>query len=839
MGDARRFGGKRKRIAEALIVIVTSAIWFACGSAAERQETNGGSGGVSSSSGGASQGGAAGVGRGGRAGSAGDSQIAGSANSDGIGEAGRAGAPGTAGSSGCSVAAITACDDQDPCTQEELDDACACSRHALTEAASCDDQDVCTHADHCSAGICAGTRAASDPQVTARLRSFGEGPGLQTLVAFPASNRVIFARDRRLTLLALDGDVATVLDDIPMTAPVRSDGVGSMIWASRPRTFVIPVLEHYLAVASIDRGIDLFDIAGDKLKPSETYGFGGGGTWPIVAVTGAAARLYACKAFEVQTWNIEPTTQAISPGPTLQLTSGHRCQGLALAPDHGTLFAATNGGLEQIAIDSDGALKLQSEARQGNLVVDVQSNADAVAIFEVRDPTSGFGNVVVLRRDNLQEIANFNADLGPLGASPVGFSLLDGKRILLQTVRADANGCALHEAITSTLASPPVELDRRTTFNACQSPFSLSSFHTVASGPFAVLEPMHQLVEVGASDGKMRLINAPQQGAFERVRAGGPRSVLVYSSGSLHRVDISDPRAPRVEAGGLPSPLTWERLRVDLTDPTSASVLTISDAAQGGPTGPLTTVLRAVPGGLPSVFASIANDDPDGPWTSAGTALYQLSTRGAANFRLRRFRTASIVAASGQTLSADLDQEVVTAAPSALDARRTPLVRADAESGDLLVLEPRSNSTVFGSDRAVLSRYSIEQGRVQTRFSQQLEPGLASSLASSASHSVVLMGGQLLAVDQAGNRTRIQLFDSTGLAGEDILAMDSEKLVLAVSWTLPSPTPGALLLRADDFSELARYATTELPRSFAAVGEHWVFGARSSLFVTTPACVIR
>jgi hypothetical protein len=68
------------------------------------------------------------------------------------------------------------------------------------------------------------------------------------------------------------------------------------------------------------------------------------------------------------------------------------------------------------------------------------------------------------------------------------------------------------------------------------------------------------------------------------------------------------------------------------------------------------------------------------------------------------------------------------------------------------------------------------------------------------------------------------------------LQFDASKLVLAASWSSPSAGQGVLVLGAGDFSELARYTTSEPALSFAEASNHWVFGARSALFVATPVC---
>ena len=763
---------------------------------------------------------------------------AGGNGSAGVTNAGRAtnlGVSGTAGS-GCIPVKPPNCDDGNRCTTDTFDSNCACVHLAVPDGMSCNDQNSCTQNDVCSAGVCLGVARASAPQVVGRLPSFGHAPGLQTLVAFPREDRALFARAGRLTLVGLDGTQSKLLDDIAMGPLVTADSVGSMVWVSRPRTFLIPVLEHHLAIASVDRGIDLFDLSGDKLTPSERYGFGVG-LWPIIAATGSGSRLFACTSYEIQAWSIDSTTFNPRPGMKVELPAGHRCLGLALAPDGKTLYVATAGGLTLVDVSAtDGSLMFGPSAREGNMVVDVDARTGYVAVFEVRQATSGFGDVILLSADTLEPVATFAADLGPNGVVPVGFSLLDGDRMLLQTLGAETDGRALNNAAVLTLGAAPAELSRRVMFHASASPFRLPSFHTVARGSYAATEPMHQLVRIDPVSGSISPLSSPQQGSFERVRAGGPSTVLAYGPGSVHRVDIADPTAPRVVAGGPVSPLDLEWLRLDVTDLAAPAFLTISDSISGPVAGPLTTLLRMDDAGLPRVVGSIANDDAAGPWEAAGSSIFQLSGTGTADLRLRRFPTSSITSTSAQQLDPNLDQVLTTAFPAALDLRKASLFSFDVNSGDLVVVESRVNSSTSGSETPILSAFAANGSTFERRFSQTLAAGIVTRIAMVKGRSVLLVNQRLRVVDRDGTARSVADTDSTIAAIDDLLLLDEKKLVLAVSFSVPARSKGVVILRTDDFSESARYVTSDSVTSFAEVGDSLVFGAKSSLSIATPAC---
>jgi hypothetical protein len=188
-------------------------------------------------------------------------------------------------------------------------------------------------------------------------------------------------------------------------------------------------------------------------------------------------------------------------------------------------------------------------------------------------------------------------------------------------------------------------------------------------------------------------------------------------------------------------------------------------------------------------------------------------------------------------LTPDFEQVLTTEASAALDARREPLFARDASNGDIVILEPRKNSSGSTSDTAVVSAFSENAGQYQRRYSQTLDPGtITFSLGTAAGRTIVLASDRLSSIDRDGNRQAINLKDGASLAVESILYLDAKKLVLGVAWKAPTSSEGVVVLSVDDFSELGRYLTSEHPTSFAQVGGHWVIGSKSSVSVATPAC---
>jgi len=135
---------------------------------------------------------------------------------------------------------------------------------------------------------------------------------------------------------------------------------------------------------------------------------------------------------------------------------------------------------------------------------------------------------------------------------------------------------------------------------------------------------------------------------------------------------------------------------------------------------------------------------------------------------------------------------------------------------------------------AVVSRFSVKGGAYERRYSVVTDPGLSIEVLTAGGRAVILLSGAVLVVDATGAQQRIP--SDFPAAFERLLALTPSELTLAASWAAPQRTEGALVLRVDDLSVVSRYPSSEPLTSVARVGNQLVFGARSALFVATPAC---
>jgi hypothetical protein len=316
------------------------------------------------------------------------------------------------------------------------------------------------------------------------------------------------------------------------------------------------------------------------------------------------------------------------------------------------------------------------------------------------------------------------------------------------------------------------------------------------------------------------------------VRAAGENRVNAYSRVSTHRVDISNPRLPRVEAGGLMTPLETEFLRVDVTSPSSATFLSVPDPLSQPNAGGAITLLRDDATGTPVPVTTIeVADVGDNEWIGSGEYLYQLTAQGSVDLQVRRFRSSTLGADSPRL--PNLEQLVKPSAPSDTAARVNglgifPVLRfaIDAATGTLFTLDRRTNGDLFSGFALGTDGYAPIFSRLEAS---------ALGIAAARGRALLLHSGRVQIVDETGATLTSLSLETIGSATR-ILGFDGRRAYLSVRFTGDAPGRGVLVLSAADLSEIARYATFDEVLSSAEAGEHLVFGTGSRLIVAAPAC---
>lgn len=798
------------------------------------------SGGLDGAGGDLGRGGDASAGSGGALGGTPDVGGSSEAGADPGDSAGASGVGGMSdgGSAGCNTNSPFSCDDGDSCTRDSLSRGCECVHEALEEGSPCNDGNTCTKNDTCSAGVCRGEQTVSTAEVLGSLRSFGTTPGLLTQVAFVAPDRAVFVSGKTTTLVALNGDELEVLDRIEMAMAVRVDNVSSLIWVSRPRTFVFPLTQKRFAVAGQYDTIDIYDIVANQLVLASRYPFPGFGENDIHAATGNGSRLWTCWGNSVEQYAVEEASGKVTPDRSFLLPTSHSCQGLALTPDKETLLVPTSNGLDRLDIsDPGGAMALMDSGPEGQFLLDAAASDTRVAAYQLVNQYAGYGDVRAWDSASLEEVEHFPMNVS--GATPVGLAMA-GSRLLVQ--EDDSTGCT-NQARLFDMTHAPFELVSSSAVTRACSPVAGSlPHHLVATKDYVVLEPMHQIVRIDQSTGQLTALRGLLQGSFERVLAVGPNTVEVHSPFSMHLVDISNPAVPVVKDGGVPMPVDLEQTRLELhADASAPAFLTAPSTPLQRNAGPVTTLCWSNGADLPTVAGSIQNDDEEqlDDWIASGPYLYQLDPKDAQDLRLRRYAAASLTQSERQVLTPVWDQVLIPAPlanpPSRTGSANVSTLRFAIEprTGDLIVAERRGSS-------GVLLGFSLDHDGYHPSFSR-LVAATPVGVATVGARSVVLFNNRVLTLNSAGETmaevqfSAIQAPGST-LSARALLGFDGELAYLSMSISNGNPNKLVLVLRADNLSEVTRYYAPETVLSMTEAGGHLVFGMGSTLMVASPEC---
>jgi len=724
----------------------------------------------------------------------------------------------------------SACDDGNPCTTDSVDTVCACAHAPLAEGTPCDDGDACTEHDACFAGVCKGTKRASTLAVLGTLRSYASGPSLETVVAFPSQERAVFLTTNRLTLVKIDGDSLTVLDRAEWGSRVSSFQVSPTIWASRPRTLIIPLSRQRIAVIGANWSIDLYDIGQDRLQPSYRYGFGGASQDMLSAAVADGQNIWTCIGNWVQRYEVDDVRGLVRQNPGFTIPGSHSCFGLALSPDGSALLAATSQGLDVIDISRhDGSGILSRTVLAGDFLLDVVSNGKQLGVYRLDQITSGLGAVLALDAATLTPIATF-ANTSTM--VPMGIAALDQGFVVEKWNQGTCREVEAEFYRQAASANEPTS--RYLAMSACRARFGLPPAVLAGAGQLLDLPPMHQVVRVDGATGRMTPLRGLEQGSFAHVLPGGTNLVEVHGPSSMHVVDVSQPASPNIRSGGLFAPMKADWLRVELSNSGRASMLTVPrpehDLTRAGPK---VSLLWENPGALPTLAGSLANDDANAQWAAAGTYLYAVSPKGTSDFRLRRFAVRRLTRDEDQVPTADPDQTLPSTVPAALDRRMGEFVAADAASGDVIVAEVRAGT----ADRAsVLTWYAWDTTGFRSLFARQADSGSVRDAGILGARAVLVFGDRALLVDRSGATLATYVHPTGEL--QRLLSFDARYIYL--SGTAQDQrfalAHQVFVLDASDLSRAGQYTMPEPVLSSAVVGNLRVFGMASTLAVTSPVC---
>ncbi|HEY5955344.1 MAG TPA: hypothetical protein VIV60_02275, partial [Polyangiaceae bacterium] len=700
--------------------------------------------------------------------------------------------------------------------------------------------DICTERDGCVLGQCSGQPRTTTPQVLGSLRSFGNATGLSTAAAFVSEKRALYATGKTLTLVEIVDDTLRVLDRRDTTVAVKSATVSSMIWVVQPGTFIFPLENELVAVVTSQSGVNLYDIHEGRLTPSGHLDISS----QIRAAAGGGHRIWTCSGSTemVDTYSVDTATGAITQDHHGIAANG-RCQGLALSPDGNTLLVSAVQGLDLVDVSAtDGTMSNKARGLGGHFIFDARTSADYVVAYELRVEKNadgslyagaGFGDVWVLAADTLNPITSYPMDLDGPGGTPIGFTIAAGGLLLERSTRKGVRSTVAEfyslgpSGATLLGKSPILQAYQNINPDGGAVPIPIPAW-----GNYAVIAPTKQMVRVNPETGSLSPLIALEQGSFERVRAAGPNTVEVHSPFSRHLVDISQPEAPIVTAGGIVLPNQAEGLRLEMSKDLRPAFLNVDTGLKGltqVTARPITSVYWASDSaGFSTLAGSLANDDEESEWLASGRSLYQVAPLDDGGFHLTRFAASAISRDANQKLVPDLDQ-VLTATPAISSKPYRTWYDVDRQTGDLAIVQEDHQNQ--------LNWFTLGVSGYEPKRAQSLQSGTIAGFAVAGGLGVVAYGDCLLVVSRSGDIVASRAIDTSDVSIiRYVLAFTGKFIYLGAGFLKPAPTVGVLVLHANDLSEAARYPTPEAVRTMTEVGNHLVFGMQSRLAVADPVC---
>lgn len=771
--------------------------------------------------------------------------------------AGAAGHPGF-----CGGAALHYCNDGNDCTLDSCEPATGCQHVAIADGAACDDHDVCTQGDHCVAGGCIGAVSGKSAAVLGSLDTFGGFEELDTNGSMPSQglatmlteSLAVFAEPRDpgtlLHLVEIESTDVKLLDSVLTYGTIRYVS-GLNHWSPYLATHLVALSGSRVALVASGHDIEIYDVVDSRLV-LQAYRYLSQDSVSIVGdAAGLGNRLWLLGTSQLHGFDIAsngtitPLGEAFSP-----LTTQDQ---IALSEDKATLYAGGQGGIVRIdvtdplspLIDTSPVIARVTERRPYQL--------EAVGKYlllqeEVFLGTPG--DVRLFRTSDWQEVARFPSSSVTDSAytAPTGATFVDGGLLLQRIQNANARPSKL-VAELYTLDDQGVHLKDQFVYRdlaAIDNRLLWQPLPPVARGTTVIVGPTRRVLTTRG--GVIKELKGLAQGSPMRVISAGPGQVLAFSSESTHYVDISDPHAPRIRAGGLLGQDATNLIRMSLPN-TSRDEVSLLDVESrfwdlhsrwqrsGGKVSQFTLKGDSAPEAvgnftLPGGDAHAASGDLLLRVTAVENGTWQLDT-----FELPR------VPRQGETL---LPSETQTLAASTGAVTGTMVkVFADVASQNLiLITKPLSGPTI-------LDWFTRDSGAWKMTGTVAYPEGVRRDVTLRGNTAVVAgpesdFGGEGERIDvvrrEAGQihvHAMRELAPSDLLTDAQLLDIDGDKVYVTMSERSADNSVSKVVISAlslDTLDTVATYDTPQFPSSMTVVDGHLVFGAKTHLLVADPEC---
>lgn len=759
-----------------------------------------------------------------------------------------------------------------PCNEVTRDANGTCVHTPADEGLACDDGDACTAGDVCVAGACTGAPRASQATVLGRATSYGAEPTkdwIDGAAAFLADDRVVFLESTSLTssalsLVRVSPDGLERLDEVDSAVGFNIRSSAFRFWFTEPTTFLLPTGDaHFVVIGSrpdVNAGIERFTAEGDTLRSlghtrlPTAYDEPEEPLW----LRGAVARkdaVFVCGDANVsaqqrlRAYTLDEATSTYTKSADIVVPTGG-CTELALSPDGDTLFVGANGGYRVYDVSDPTVFSVPAEGHVVFLpdlfVEDIRAD-ESYVVARTAKPVGELADVHVFRRDG--------TPLGPIAppadatdrAVPFGVAVTSGHAYVHWYEPPAANGRLF--VARHALATPALRPRSSRTFleTCCVA----SSVYPTARGDVTVLQPWRRVlvhdgvdgfdVRTGAEHGALRTILPARAGADE---------VLAMGPFSYHRVDVRDPAAPIITAGGMSSPLS-----------TTASV--IATDGLGGRTwliDPRPDFLQPLEQRATQTFTLL--DTHTTPPTHVGAGQLEVEQRAAlayggdalfqvevvdagARLRVRRHRASGLVGRDGERWPHDA--ELTIPRPQAPGFARVQLgsVVASSSGRDVLVLSVLVPTASPGSFGHALTWLSVSDDTItvvaQSVFPTDPLPDMLDAVFEGGD-AFVLGTSERSRISRQGDAiVKDEVIEMTdGLYRRIVYTDDVHVMVARGTWDDSGPSRRQVwLVDVIDRATLDVVRTLEVPGDVVsgfARGEYVVLGLNESLLVVAPEC---